>query len=112
MTLATFHLDHIVPRWAGGLTVFENLCLSCPFCNEFKSGKQRAQDPETRQMVHLFHPRRDGWREHFRWNEEGTQIIGLTPSGRATIVALQMNNQISQTARHFWVACGIHPPDE
>ena len=30
MTLATFHLDHIVPRSAGGATELANLCLSCP----------------------------------------------------------------------------------
>ena len=35
MTLATFHLDHIIPQIAGGATVFENLCFSCPFCNQF-----------------------------------------------------------------------------
>ncbi|MGH9854932.1 MAG: HNH endonuclease [Blastocatellia bacterium] len=30
MTMARFHIDHIIPRSAGGATVFENLCLSCP----------------------------------------------------------------------------------
>ena len=57
MTLATFHLDHIIPLAAGGATEFENLCLSCPFCNEFKAGKWRARDPRTRRQVRLFNPR-------------------------------------------------------
>ena len=30
MTLATFHLDHIIPRLAGGMTRFKNLCLRYP----------------------------------------------------------------------------------
>ena len=110
MTLATFHLDHIIPRSAGGATEFENLCLSCPFCNESKGERRRARDPESGRQARLFNPRRDAWRQHFEWSEDGTQIMGLTARGRATVVALRMNNQIAQTARRFWVASGIHPP--
>ena len=111
MTLATFHLDHIIPRSAGGVTEFANLCLSCPFCNEFKGERWRACDPETGRQVRLFNPRRDRWQRHFKWSEDGTQIIGLTARGRATVAALRINNQIAQTARRFWVASGIHPPE-
>jgi hypothetical protein len=110
MTMATFHLDHIIPRSKGGTTAFENLCLSCPFCNEFKSEQWQARDPITKRIVRLFNPRRDRWSKHFQWSEDGTQIIGLSTSGRATIDVLRMNNQIAQTARRFWVANGIHPP--
>jgi 5-methylcytosine-specific restriction endonuclease McrA len=56
-----FHLDHIIPLAAGGATEFENLCLSCPFCNEFKAGRWRARDPRTGRQVRLFNPRRDHW---------------------------------------------------
>lgn len=111
LTMATFHLDHIIPHSAGGETVFENLCLSCPFCNEFKGEIWKARDPVTKRIVRLFNPRRDLWREHFRWSEDGISVIGLTARGRATVVALKMNNQIAQTARRFWVASKIHPPD-
>jgi hypothetical protein len=111
MTLATFHLDHVIPQVAGGTTVFENLCLSCPFCNQFKGEQWRARDPETRRLVTLFHPRRDHWAEHFEWSRDGTVIVGLTSRGRATVNALQLNNPISLIARRFWVASGIHPPE-
>lgn len=111
MTLATFHLDHIIPRSAGGETRFENLCLSCPFCNQFKRKRWRARDPETNRLTPLFNPRQDTWSEHFQWSQNGIEIIGLTLCGRATIAALKMNNQISLTARRFWVASGIHPPE-
>lgn len=110
MTLATFHVDHIIPQASGGSGEFENLCLSCPFCNEFKAGKFRATDPQTRRLVQLFNPRRDRWLRHFRWSHDGTQLMGRTARGRATVVALRMNNQIARTARRFWVASGIHPP--
>ena len=61
LTLATFHLDHILPRSAGGKTVFENLCFSCPLCNQFKQGLWRARDPETGRWVRLFgYPRKAG----------------------------------------------------
>lgn len=78
ITMARFHIDHIVPRSAGGKTVFENLCLSCPFCNLFKRQQQVARDPRTGRQVRLFHARRDQWHKHFCWSTTGTEIIGLT----------------------------------
>jgi hypothetical protein len=110
MTLATFHLDHIIPKSAGGTTTFENLCLSCPFCNQFKHGVLRARDTDTGRLVRLFNPRRDQWRTHFRWSDDGTQIIGWTARGRVTVAVLRLNNPIALQARSFWVASGIHPP--
>ena len=32
-------IDHIVPRAAGGATQFDNLCLACHACNEFKGAQ-------------------------------------------------------------------------
>ena len=110
MTLATFHLDHIIPRSAGGTTTFENLCLSCPLCNQFRHGVLRAHDTDTGRLVRLFNPRRDRWRTHFRWSEDGTQIVGLTARGRVTVAVLRLNNPIALHARSFWVASGLHPP--
>jgi hypothetical protein len=111
LTFATFHIDHIIPKSALGKTIFNNLCFSCQFCNLFKKGRARARDPETGRQVRLFNPRRDRWEEHFRWGEEGTEVIGLTAQGRATIGALQMNNAIALTARRLWVVSGVHPPE-
>ena len=111
MTMASLHVDHFTPRSEGGKSVFENLCLSCPFCNQFKGVQQFARDPLTSRRVRLFHPRRDRWREHFEWSTTGTEIIGLTPRGRATVVALKLNHPWALKARGFWVANGIHPPE-
>ena len=33
-----------------------------------------------------------------------------TPCGRATVMALQMNNLIAVMVRREWVAAGWHPP--
>lgn len=95
-------VDHIIPQTQGGLTEFDNLCFACRRCNEFK-GTTTAQDPLTDEIVPLFHPRRQSWYDQFRWDESGTTIIGLTPIGRATILALNMNNPVIMDARRRWV---------
>jgi 5-methylcytosine-specific restriction endonuclease McrA len=77
-------IDHIVPEAAGGQAVWENLCVACHACNEFKGAQVEAQDPLTDKRVPLFHPRQQQWREHFCWSEDGSTLIGLTPTGRAT----------------------------
>jgi hypothetical protein len=85
-----FHVEHIVARQHGGATEAANLALSCSFCNFHKGPNIASLDPETGQLVPLFHPRRDGWTDHFAW--EGTTIIGKTPIGRATVQLLAMND--------------------
>lgn len=87
-------VDHILPQCAGGETVFENLCFACRRCNEFKGSATTMQDPLTGEIVALFHPRQQVWAEHFQWDAFGTLLVGLTAVGRATIVALNMNNPI------------------
>lgn len=78
VTGARLVIDHIIPEAAGGQTAWENLCLACHSCNEFKGAQVKAQDPLTGERVPLFHPRRQQWREHFCWSEDGSEIIGLT----------------------------------
>jgi hypothetical protein len=70
----------------------------------------RARDSDTGRLVRLFNPRRDQWRAHFRWSDDGMQIIGVTARGRVTVAVLRLNNSIALRARSFWVASGIHPP--
>lgn len=110
LTTTTFEFEHIIPRSAGGETSFENLCLSCPSCNRHKASRQFAPDPTTQQEVALFHPQLQAWTDHFSWNESATEIIGLTPTGRATIAALQMNRPQLIRVRRMWVKLGEHPP--
>ncbi len=103
----TFHLDHILPRVKGGLTVFENLALACAPCNGAKREKVNATDPRTGKVVRLFHPRIDHWEEHFRWDASRTRIVGRTAIGRATLLALRFNDPLQQEARRFWQLVGL-----
>jgi len=103
-------IDHLVPEAAGGETVRDNLWLSCRRCNEFKGTRTHAVDPLSNILVPLFNPRTQSWVVHFTWSEDGTEIIGLTPTGRATLIALRLNNEEIVAARSLWVAAGWHPP--
>lgn len=88
----------------------ENFCLSCAWCNSFKGSQTHAVDPFSKKMVSLFNPITDAWHEHFVWKTDGTEIVGLTAKGRATIIALKMNNEFIVPARRLWVMSGWHPP--
>ncbi|GAB4193000.1 MAG: hypothetical protein Fur006_37790 [Coleofasciculaceae cyanobacterium] len=48
--------DRIYPRSKGGETTFENVCLACRSCNEFKADSTEAIDPLTGETVSLFNP--------------------------------------------------------
>ena len=103
-------VDHIIPEARGGSDDEENLCLACPLCNGHKADRVDAADPESGVAVRLFNPRRDQWRDHFEWSSDGTVILGTTPIGRATVVALAMNHPDIVAARALWVTVGWHPP--
>jgi hypothetical protein len=103
-------IDHIVPQARGGADDENNLWLACRLCNSFKGAQTYGLDPLTGRRVRLFNPRQQRWTEHFAWNEDGTRIIGLTACGRATVLALQLNNVIAVMVRREWVAAGWHPP--
>ncbi len=90
-------LDHIIAIQHGGETIWENLALCCGRCNQSKGPNIAGLDPESRILVPLFHPRRDTWRDHFRW--DGAILVGITPIGRATIFVLAINQPIRVTAR-------------
>ena len=105
-----FTVDHIIPEVLGGKSKPENLCLACWDCNLAKGTRIAAVDPDTQALVPLFHPRRDGWLEHFWWTDEGKIIEGKTPVGRATVNAVELNRSVVVEARQRWVEVGWHPP--
>jgi len=106
----TFEVDHIIPQTLGGKTESNNLCYSCPVCNNTKRSQITAHDPRTGRHVQLFDPRRHIWRRHFRWSADNGHILGKTPIGRATIEALDMNRPRIVRIRLLWAAVGLHPP--
>ena len=112
LVLGWLEIEHIVPSARGGSDEEDNLWLACRLCNNYKSDQTEGLDPETGKRVRLFNPRRMKWAKHFGWSEDGTRILGKTPCGRATVVALQLNNVIAVMVRREWVAAGWHPPPE
>ncbi len=104
---ATFHIDHVTPVASGGQTVADNLALACVSCSLRKGARQTAIDPNTKQKVSIFNPRRDGWSEHFQWN--GVRVVALTATGRATIKALALNRSLILAIRAEETALGRHP---
>ncbi len=107
---AAFHIDHIVPRVSGGPTEINNLARACVSCSLRKEARRSARDPETGRKVPLFHPRRQRWADHFRWDD--VLVVGLTPTGRATVAALQMNRALILAIRQEEAARGRHPPHD
>ena len=110
LVLGWLEIEHINPRAADGKDDEENLWLACRFCNNFKAAQTGFIDPESGHWVPLFNPRQQSWNDNFRWSPEGTRVIGVTPNGRATVIALQLNNPIAVVVRSHWVSAGWHPP--
>ncbi len=108
--MGKLEIEHIIPRVRDGSDEESNLWLSCSLCNRYKGPQIMSIDPLGGATVPLFNPRTQIWSEHFHWSPDGTLIIGLTPVGRATVEALQLNNEIAVEVRRNWVLAGWHPP--
>jgi hypothetical protein len=74
-------------------------------CNKRKSSDVGSFDPETGNLVPLFHPRRDGWQSHFQLR--GFQIDPLTAVGRVTVRLLQLNHPDRIAERELLVTAGV-----
>ena len=108
----SFSVEHILPRILSGKTVAENLAFSCQGCNSHKAIKTNAIDPISETIVPLFNPRTQNWNEHFAWNKDFIEIIGLTSIGRAAIAALKLNRKGVKNLRWALFIVGKHPPKE
>jgi hypothetical protein len=60
-------------------------------------------------IVVLFNPRRQRWHRHFEW--DGPRLVGLTPSGRATIAVFNINAAHRIDLRELLIQAGLFPPD-
>ncbi len=106
----SFEGGHVLPFAAGGSDDLSNLAHTCRGCNSRLSDRTHAPDPATGLTVPIFHPRKDKWKDHFAWDEAYLNIIGLTPIGRATVEALQLNREGVVNLRKLMKLGGIHPP--
>ncbi len=106
----SFSAEHILARAKGGATTLDNLALACQGCNNHKYDKTEARDPASGELAPLYHPRRDRWDEHFAWSDDYSLIIGLTPTGRATVDTLLLNRDGVVNLRRLLYAHDEHPP--
>jgi hypothetical protein len=103
-----FPIDHVIPRSSGGATDLANLALACPACNGHKWAHVTAFDPVTGETVPLFNPRTHVWSDHFQWSGQSSVILkGKSATGRATVLALHMNDEEVQLVRSLLLRLGI-----
>lgn len=98
----SFHVEHIRAKQHGGMTQLENLALACWQCNLKKGPNLAGVDPETGLIAPLFHPRRDQWTDHFELciHTDSINVLGRSPTGRATVRVLGINDDIRPTLRY------------
>jgi len=106
----SFDVDHIIPVSRNGLSSLDNLAYACSGCNRHKFNRLTGFDPIGGNEAALFHPRYERWQDHFSWSEDYTLMIGLTPTGRATVDALQLNRSGVINLRKLLRLIGKHPP--
>ncbi len=87
----SFHVEHIVARQHQGSDDESNLALACPDCNAKKGPNIATISPDTGLVIELFHPRLHNWDNHF--SLIGSEIIGISEIGRATVQLLDMNEE-------------------
>lgn len=91
--VATFPIDHVIPRGGGGTNGLDNLALTCPHRNAHKWTETSLPDPATGEPARLFHPRQDHWSDHFEWSaHQPGELVGRTAVGRATVAGLRIND--------------------
>ena len=106
-TIVTHEADHIRSLKHQGPTELANLCWACAWCNAFKGSDVASFDPLDDELTPLFNPRTQAWSEHFAWS--GAQLAGLTPTGRATIAVLKINDPERIGHRKLLIRSGVHP---
>jgi hypothetical protein len=109
--MGPLEIEHIIPRARDGSNDESNLWIACSLCNRYKGWQVTGIDPCQGNTVTLFNPRTQVWSEHFRWSADGASILGITPTGRATVAALKLNNEVAVEVCRSWILAGWHPPE-
>lgn len=113
-----FTVDHLTPKSLGGSDDLNNLALTCRRCNERRYNFVAGIDPETQELVSIFNPRQQNWKEHFVWTDNGVMIQGITAIGRAACIRLDLNdtrypeNDSIRGTQRFWGQTRLHPPSD
>jgi len=104
-----FEVEHVIPVSQGGEDKKHNLALACRSCNLHKGADVSGIDPISGELVRLFHPRVDRWREHFHVDRTTGEIVANTSIGRATASCLNLNSSSQLLARRQWIRLGVFP---
>ena len=80
-----FHIDHIIAEKHRGATVAANLAWACFSCNLHKGPNIAGVDPVNGELTRLFHPRSDGWADHFEWDDIWLRGKSAVEIGRAHV---------------------------
>ena len=81
-------IDHVISRQHGGETSTSNLAYACMVCNRYKGSNIASVSPSG-DLVPLFNPRQDQWKDHFRLS--GAVIEPLDSIGEITARVLRLN---------------------
>jgi hypothetical protein len=100
-------VDHVIARQHGGAATADNLAYACAQCNRFKGSNVATPDPQSGEIVPLFNPRTQAWRDHFRL--DGPVIVPLSALGRATERLLQLNQIDRVLLRKALIAVRRYP---
>jgi HNH endonuclease len=103
------HIDHVISEKHGGETLEENLAFACVYCNLHKGTDIASLLPKTGELVRLFNPRRDQWRDHFQLGPDGITILPLTPIGEVTTRTLRLNENPRLLEREALWQIGRYP---
>lgn len=98
-------VDHVIAEKHGGQTDENNLALACTICNKHKGSDLASIDPSNGEIVRLYQPSHDRWRDHFQL-EDG-EILPLTAIGRVTVRLLQMNRSERVEERRLLLQAGV-----
>ncbi len=107
-SLYTFHIEHVIAKQHGGSDDFENLCLSCSFCNWQKG--PNVGGLLNGKLYALFNPRKQNWHRHFEWDQ--TILVGKTATGIVTIQVLDINGTNRLLRRESLLFEGRFPPED
>lgn len=108
-TFVGCHIDHVISEKHGGPTQEDNLALACAYCNLHKGSNIASLAPGTGELVRLFNPRTDLWKDHFGLDPDGITILALTPIGEATSRTLRFNEAPRLLEREALREAGRYP---
>ena len=92
-----FEVDHITSLKHEGPTTLENLAYSCIICNRNKGSDLGTRFYPSKELIPLFNPRQDKWREHFECIDG--LILEKTDVGKATIKVLVEGRERARVMR-------------